>query len=74
MDGYDFEFNWKLLNSYQDSCQYISLIDEMIESKTDESLIFDMVTRDQVGALLWLGGLFDGQELVHNPDTQQSQS
>jgi hypothetical protein len=32
MDGYDYEFNYKLLDNYSDSCQYIVVIDEMLES------------------------------------------
>ena len=27
----DFEFDWKLLNQYKATCQYISVVYEMIE-------------------------------------------
>ncbi|CAD8142178.1 unnamed protein product [Paramecium octaurelia] len=46
MDGIDFEFNYKLLDNYSDSCQYISVVDEMLESD-DNSQMFDLVTKDK---------------------------
>lgn len=30
MDGFDYEFNYKLLNNFSESCQYIVIIDEML--------------------------------------------
>ncbi|XP_001347175.1 hypothetical protein (macronuclear) [Paramecium tetraurelia strain d4-2] len=46
MDGYDSEFNYKLLDNYSDSCQYISVLDEMLDSD-DKSQMFDLVTKDR---------------------------
>ncbi|CAD8048814.1 unnamed protein product [Paramecium sonneborni] len=47
MDGFDFEFNYKLLDNYSGSCQYISVLDEMLDSD-DKSQMFDLVTKDKI--------------------------
>ncbi|CAD8136908.1 unnamed protein product [Paramecium pentaurelia] len=46
MDGFDSEFNYKLLDNYSNSCQYISVLDEMLDCD-DNSQMFDLVTKDK---------------------------